>query len=389
MKKGIFLLLAVLMALTPVLAGCGNGGGSSNEIKIGVNYELTGDVATYGTDSVKGIEMAINEINDAGGVIGKKIRLVTFDDKSTVEEAASVAARLMEQERVIACLGPATSGNFKATIPGAQANKVPIISASATANDVTLDTNGNVFDYVFRICFTDSFQGVTMANFAANKLGAHRAAIYKDTSSDYAMGLAESFSQTFEMLGGTITAEVGYVAKDTDFRAVLTGLKSTDFDVLFVPGYYQEAGLIINQAREMGIRVPILGADGFDSPILQELAGDNALSDVFFSNHYSSLDEDPMVTDFIERFAAANNGESPSAFHALGYDLGRFIVDAIQRADSDNQEAVRNALASTQNFVGVTGSFSVGPDHNPIKSVVVIEMQNGQQVSAEKVAVSQ
>ncbi|GHU50223.1 ethanolamine utilization protein EutJ [Clostridia bacterium] len=386
-KKRLFVVLVVLI---PFLAGCGGGGGgnSADAIKVGVNYELTGAVASYGSDSVKGIQMAIDEINAAGGVNGKNIDLVIVDDKSDSAESASVAAKLMEQENVVACLGPATTGNFKATIPGAMSNKVSVISASATGNDgVTTDASGNVNDYVFRICFTDSFQGVTMANFSAGKLAAQKAAIYKDTSSDYAKGLAESFRATFEQLGGTIVAEEGYVKDDTDFRAVLTGLKNNDFDVLFVPGYYQEAGLIISQARELGINVPILGADGFDSPILLELAGAAALSDVYFSNHYSSLDEDPVVKDFIQKYADANNGESPGAFHALGYDLGKYIVDAIQRAGGADREAIKNALASTENFVGVTGSFSMGPDHNPIKSVVVIEMQNGEQVSAEKVAV--
>lgn len=399
MKRIIILALVLLMAAIPALAGCGNSGGGAStdgsategaaagEIKVGVNYELTGGVASYGSDSLKGVEMAIKEINDAGGVLdGQQIKLVTLDDKSDAAESTSVAERLMGQEKVVACLGPATSGNFKATIPSATQNKTAVISASATANDVTVDASGKTLDYVFRICFTDDFQGVTMANFASNKLGAKKAAIYKDTSSDYAKGLASSFRATFEKLGGTIVAEEGYVAKDTDFMAVLTGLKSKEFDVLFVPGYYEEAGLIIKQARDNGINVPILGADGFDSPTLLELAGATALSNVYFSNHYSSLDNDPLVKQFITDWGANNAGASPNAFNALGYDLGKFIADAITRAGSADNEKIKDALAATTDFVGVTGSFAIGPDHNPIKSVVVIEMQNGQQVSAEKVA---
>jgi branched-chain amino acid transport system substrate-binding protein len=355
---------------------------------LGLNFELSGAVATYGSDTVKGIDMAINEINAAGGIAGKAIELVRYDNKSDPAEATSLAARLMEQDKVIAVMGPATSGAFKATIPSAQANGVAVISASATADqEVTTDSNGNVNEYVFRICFTDSFQGVTMANFAKNSLSAAKAVIYKDSASDYAKGLAENFRKTFEAQGGTIVAEEAYVAGDTDFRAVLTKVKGAGADVLFVPGYYQEAGLIIAQARELGIDCPVLGADGFDSPTLVELAGAAALSNVYFSNHYSSLDQDPVVQDFISSYQAANNGESPNAFQALGYDLGKFLADAASRAATLDKEGLKDAIKSTTNYNGVTGSFAVGADHNPIKAAEVIEMQNGEQVSAVRVEV--
>jgi branched-chain amino acid transport system substrate-binding protein len=390
MKKTIVLVLVTLLALVLALSGCSGNKKATNTsdkvINIGVNYELSGAVASYGSDSQKGVQMAIDQVNKAGGVLGKQIKLITLDDKSDATESASVAAKLMDQDNVVACLGPATSGNFIATIPSAMSSKTPIISASATANTATKDASGNVYKYVFRICYTDDFQGSTMATYAKNKLGAKTAAIYKDTSSDYAKGLATSFKSTFEKLGGKIVAEEGYVSGDTDFRAVLTDLKSKGCDVLFVPGYYQEAGLIIAQARQMGINVPILGADGFDSPTLLKLAGAKALTDVYFSNHYSSLDKDPLTQQFIKDWGAANNGASPSAFNALGYDLGKFIADAITRAGSTDKEAITKAIADTQSFAGVTGTFSMGADHNPIKSVVVINMQNGQQASAEKVA---
>jgi branched-chain amino acid transport system substrate-binding protein len=226
-----------------------------------------------------------------------------------------------------------------------------------------------------------------MANFASSKLSATKAVIFKDNSSDYAKGLAENFRTTFEALGGTITGEEAYVSGDTDFRAVLTKIKGQEFDVLFVPGYYQEAGLIIAQARELGIDVPVLGADGFDSPVLKELAGAAALTNVYFSNHYSSLDNDPKVLAFIETFKAANNGEVPNAFQALGYDLGNFIADAILRAgEGADKEAIKNAIAGTTDFNGVTGSFAMGADHNPIKASAVIELQNGEAVTATRVA---
>jgi len=377
-----------------LLTGCGNGGTdnvntndgkSATEVKIGINYELTGDVASYGESSVNGIMMAIDEINAAGGVNGMQIVPVKVDNKSDSAEATSLATRLMTKDKVVACLGPATSGDFMATIPVAMGSKIPIISASATADKgVTTDANGKVNDYVFRLCFNDSFQGVTMANFASTNLSAKKAVIIKDNSSDYGKGLAENFRKTFEDSGGTIVAEEGYVGKDKDFNAILTKIKGQDFDVIFIPGYYQEAGLIIKQARGLEITAPVLGADGFDSPILLDLAGAEALNDVYFSNHYSSIDEDPLVKEFI---AAYNKkyGVDPNAFNALGYDLGKYIADAIKRAGSSDPVAIKDALADTKGFVGVTGTFDMGEDHNPIKSIVVIGLENGIQTTSVKV----
>lgn len=389
MKKKTILLFTAIIMVMGLLVGCGgqagNNADNANEIKIGINYELSGDVASYGQASVNGIMLAFEEINAAGGIDGKKIVPVQIDNKSDPAEATSVATRLMTQEKVVAQLGPATSGDFMATIPVAMGNKVPIISASATADKgVTVDDKGNINEYVFRLCFNDSFQGVTMANFATNNLSAKKAIIIKDTSSDYGKGLAENFRKTFEELGGQIVAEEGYVGKDKDFNAILTNIKGKDFDVIFIPGYYQEAGLIIKQARDLGIDAPVLGADGFDSPVLLELAGAEALNNVYYSNHYSSLDQDPLVKEFIDGYKA-KYGVEPNAFNALGYDLGKYIADAVDRADSNDTEAVKNALANTKGFQGVTGTFDMGKEHNPIKSAVVIGLENGVQATSVKV----
>lgn len=394
MRKRIYFSFLSAMLVIGLLAGCskeestsGNEGGkeAATEVKIGINYELTGDVASYGEASVNGINMAFDEINAAGGINGMKIVPVQMDNKSDPAEATSVATRLMTQDKVVAQLGPATSGDFMATIPVAMQNQIPIISASATADKgVTVDDKGNVNEYVFRLCFNDSFQGVTMANFALNNLSATKAVIIKDNSSDYGKGLAENFKATFEAAKGTIVAEEGYVGKDKDFNAILTNIKGKDFDVIFIPGYYQEAGLIIKQARDLGIDAPILGADGFDSPVLLELAGADALNDVYFSNHYSSIDEDPLVKEFIEAYKA-KNGVEPNAFNALGYDLGKYIADAVERAGSTDPAAIKDALAATKGFVGVTGTFDMGEDHNPIKSAVVIGLKDGVQASSIKV----
>lgn len=393
MKKKKFLSLLTLLLVMSLIAGCGNGGAkiddSSNNtedgIKIGINYELTGGVASYGQSSVDGIMMAFDEINAAGGIDGKQIIPVKIDNKSEASEATSVATRLMTQEGVVLSLGPATSGNFMATIPVAQQNKIPILSSSSTAdNGVTTDADGNVYDYAFRLCFNDSFQGVTMANFALNNLEAKKAVIIKDTSSDYGKGLAENFKAAFEGAGGEVVAEEGYVKGDKDFNPVLTSIRGKEFDVIFVPGYYDEAGLIIKQARDLEIDAPILGADGFDSPVLLELAGQAALNDVYFSNHYSSLDKDPLVLDFIAAYEKKYDVE-PNAFNALGYDLGKWAADAVKRAGSSDPAKITEALAATKGFQGVTGTFDMDEKHNPVKSAVVIGLENGAQATSIKV----
>lgn len=393
MKK-LFAILLTLTLVVGLVAGCSSKKTSdvnqapkeaASEVKIGINYELSGAVASYGEASVDGIMMAFDEINAAGGIDGKKIVPIKVDNKSDAAESTSLATRLMTKDGVVAILGPATSGNFMAAIPVATSNKVAIISASATADKgVTTDASGKVNEYVFRLCFNDSFQGVTMANFAFDNLKKTKAVIIQDKSSDYADGLARNFIERFEAAGGKIVAKEGYVTKDKDFNSILTKIKGLDFDVIFLPGYYQEAGLVIKQARALGIKAPILGADGFDSPVLLELAGAAALNDVYFSNHYSSLDQDPMVQDFIKAYKQKYN-KDPNAFHALGYDLGKYIADAIKRAGSNDPTAIKDALAKTENFAGVTGTFSMGADHNPIKSIVVIGLKDGVQTTSIKV----
>lgn len=386
MKKTLAGLVAAIAGLA-LIAGCSSGttGDASSTIKIGLNYELSGAVATYGQASVQGIELAAEEINAAGGINGKKIELVKYDNKSEGAEATTLATKLMSSDKVVAVIGPATSGNFKATIPVALKNKIPVVSGSATADDVTVDASGAVKEYAFRTCFNDSFQGTAMANFALKKLNAKRALIYKDTSSDYSKGLAENFTKTFTAAGGTIAGEEAYVTGDTDFKATLTRIKGQSFDVLYVPGYYNEAGLLIKQARELGITSPILGGDGFDSPKLKELGGAAALNDVYYTNHYSSLDKDPKVTAFIEAFKKKYN-TAPNAFHALGYDTLKFVADAIMRATAVDGESIKNAMASTKDFAGVTGTFSVDAQHNPVKAIVVIALKNGDEASSEKVS---
>jgi branched-chain amino acid transport system substrate-binding protein len=286
--KKIFACILMVSLIAVFFAGCGgsksNNADSANEIKIGINYELSGRVASYGSSSVDGILLAFEKINEAGGVLGKKINPIKMDNKSDSAEATSVATRLATQDKVVAILGPATSGAFKATIPVATKNKIPVMSASTTDDSVTVDEKG-VKEFAFKICFNDSFQGTTMANFALNNLNAKSAVIIFDNSSDYSIGLSKNFKETLINGGGNIVAEEAYVAGDTDFNAILTKIKGMDFDVIYIPGYYEEVGLIIKQARALEIDVPVLGGDGFDSPQLVELAGKEALNKVYFSNH--------------------------------------------------------------------------------------------------------
>ncbi len=385
MNKKLSLLVTALVTLS-TFAGCASktvNNNAASTVKVGLNYELTGAVATYGVSLSDGIELALEEINKNGGVLGKQIQPIKVDNKSDSTEAANVSTRLATRDKVVAILGAATSGNTKAASPAATQNKIPLVSASATADDVTVDSNGKVRDYIFKTTFSDSVQGVAMAQFAAEDLASKKAAILFDTTSDYAKGLSKAFEETYTKAGGTILTKQAYQAKDTDFKAVLTNIKGLNPEVLYVPGYYEEVGLIVKQARELGVNVPILGGDGYESPKFVELAGKNALNKVYYSNHYSSKDTAEEVTKFTQAFKT-KFGKEPDAFNALGYDLGYFFADALKRAGEVNSEKLRQAFAATKDFKGVTGTFSIDEKHNPVKSVTIIEMKNGEPTVLKK-----
>lgn len=384
MNKKLSLLIVSLLTLS-VLSGCSSGAATtkSDKIKVGLNYELSGNVATYGQGLTAGIELAFEEINNNGGVLGKQIEEVKVDNKSDNTEAANVSTRLATRDKVVAILGAATSGNTKGATPAAMQNKVPIISGSATADDVTVDSNGKVRDYVFKTSFSDSFQGVMMSNFAFDDLKTKKAAMLVDTTSDYSKGLAKNFKDTYTKLGGSVIDEEAYQAKDTDFKAVLTKIKGQNPDVLFVPGYYEEVGLIVRQARELGLNVPVLGGDGYESPKLAELAGKDALNNVYYTTHYSSNDDSPNVVKFRDAFKK-KYGKEPDAFNALGYDLAYFLADGLKRAGAVDSVKLKDALAATKDFKGVTGTFSIDKNHNPVKSVTIIQMKNGEPTFLKK-----
>ncbi|MEK9200123.1 ABC transporter substrate-binding protein [Ureibacillus sp. 179-F W5.1 NHS] len=382
------LIVGALAACSSNEQGTSSTGNSSEEnsdvIKIGANLELSGSVASYGSSIGQGAELAVEEINEAGGIDGKKIELVKVDNKSDNAEATNAAVKLATQEKVVAMIAPATSGNVIATTQIANKYKIPTVTASGTAPNVTENEDGSINEFVFRTCFIDPFQGIVAANFATQELGAKNVAIYADNASDYAKGLAASFKEQIEANGGTVVAEEAYVADDTDFNSTLTRIKSANPDFIFIPGYYEEVGLIVKQARELGIEAPLMGADGWDSPTLVELAGSEALNNTFITNHYSSQDPDETIQGFVKAFEGKNN-ESPNAFHALGYDTVYFIKDAIERADSTDGEAIQKALAETKDLSLITGTFSVDEKHNPVKSATVLEYVDGEQKFNSKV----
>lgn len=376
MKK----MMGSMIAISLFVAGCTAGSVPADQgdtIKIGANFELSGPVSSYGKAELDGVNLAVKEMNEKGGVLGKKLEVISMDNKSDAAEVASVTTKLAAQNKVSAIIGPATSGNTKAATVAATQNKVPLISPSGTADDVTLDASGKVQPYVFRLCYQDTFQGLVMAKFANDTLKAQKAVIISDSSSDYAKGLTTEFKKNYT---GTIIAEESYTETDKDFSAIITGIKGKDFDVLFIPGYYNQAGLIIKQARDAGIVQPIIGGDGFDSPELVNLSGKKALTDVYFSAHYSILNGEEKVKKFNEAFQKEYK-KAPNAFSALAYDSVYMLAAGIEQAQDATPEKIKVALAKTTAFDGVTGLITIDASHNAVKAANVIKLVDGQEDS--------
>lgn len=382
-KKMVKALFGLAMSAV-LLAGCGGQQGA-DVIKFGANLEMTGGNATFGGSASNGAKLAIKQVNEKGGVLGKKLELVVADNKSEAAEAANAMQKLITQDKVVAVIAPIASSSV---IAGAQVNtdnQVLAISPTASNPKVTVDpATGKVRDFLFRAAFIDPFQGSVMANFATKSLKGKTAALYIDNSSDYAKGLGQFFKETFEKNGGKIVAEEAYLAKDTDFKATLTKLKGTNPDVLFVPGYYQEVGMIIKQARELGLMMPVLGGDGWDSAKLPEIAGADALNNTFFANHYSPDDNSPAIKDFVEAYKK-EYGQVPDAFAALSYDATMMVIEAIKRANSTDPVAIKDALTKTKDYQAVSGLITLNETHDAVKSAVIIEMKDGKQTFREKI----
>ena len=354
-------------------------GVTADTILIGEVGSLTGPEATFGISTRNAIELALREVNAAGGVKGRKVEVRVYDDQSKPEEAANAVTRLINQDQVLLILGEVASTNSIAMANKAQPARVPMISNASTNPKVT-----EIGDYIFRVCFIDPFQGYVMARFAHDNLKFNKVAVLKDLASDYSQGLADVFKRKFTEMGGKIVGEETYAKGSTDFRSQLTAIKRSQPDGIYVPGYYTDIGVIARQARELGINAKLMGGDGWDSEKLFELGG-SAVEGSYFSNHYSPDDPNPRIQKFIADYKAAF-GSVPDSLAALGYDAAMVAVDAMKRAPNLDRVSVRNAIAATKNFPGVTGTITLDDKRNATKPAVVLEVGKGKTKFVDTIA---
>lgn len=340
-------------------------------VQIGFFGALTGPTATFAQSGRNGVTLAVEEINAAGGVLGgKRLELLVEDDRGEASEAASAVSKLITRDHVVALIGEQASSRSIAAAPIAQSYGVPMISPTSTNVEVTKKG-----DYIFRACFTDPYQGAVLSSFARKNLEAATAALLVDVRNDYSVGLAQAFRESFIAAGGKVVADLKYAEGDSDFSAQLTALRPLDPDVLVVPGYYTDAGLIARQARALGIRAVLLGGDGWDSPKLTEIGGE-AVEGSYFSNHYSVDDPSPAVRQFVAAYRK-KYGAEPDSIAALSYDATRLLADAIRRAGSTEGKRVRDALADTKDYSGVSGKITMDADRNPIKPAFLLKVEKG------------
>jgi branched-chain amino acid transport system substrate-binding protein len=375
LKSNRVLSVALLAALMTSGAACtkkegASGAQSSDKILVGEVGSMTGEQASFGMSTHEGIMLAVEQINVAG-VKGKKLEVLSMDDQGKPEEAAQVTTKLITQNGVTALLGEVASSISLAMAPIAQANKVPMITPSSTNPKVT-----QVGDYIFRVCFIDPFQGTVMAKFATDSLKAKRVAVLRDVKNDYSVGLADFFVQNFKKLGGQIVVDQSYSAGDRDFKSQLTAIRAQSPDAVYVPGYYGDVALIARQARELGIKAPLMGGDGWDAPELKQIGG-TAINGSYFSNHYTPEDKSPVVQEFITKYKA-KYGKVPDGLAAMGYDAAMILADSMKRATSLDKAAIRDAIAQTKDFQGVTGKITINEHRDAVKSAVVIKVDNGQ-----------
>lgn len=371
MKKYLVRLLAIFVLCTMTFG---------EEIKIGVIQALSGQSAFYGQTTLDGIKLAVDQINEQGGVNGNKIKLIIEDNKGKAGESVIIAKKLISKDGVVAILGPTISTSCLAVAPIAQQEKTPMLTATGTNIEIT-----KAGEYVARVCFIDPFQGEVMANFGAKNLSAKTAVVLEDLGSDYSLGLSKSFERRFVKNGGEILGIERYTSTDVDYSAILTKVKSKNPDIIFLPGY-QEVALIVKQARERGITSVFLGGDGWDSEAILKNAGE-AINGSFCSTSFSPESKDPMIVNFIK---AHNDkyGKAPGVFTALGYDSARVMADAITRAGSIDKDAIKNAINTTTAFKGVTGTITLDKNRNPIKDAFVLEAKDGKYVYKATVAPS-
>jgi branched-chain amino acid transport system substrate-binding protein len=366
--KNIGIVIIALLALAAPKAG------AADEIVIGHFASMSGGTATFGISTDEGIHLAADEINANGGVLGKQVRVVTEDDQSKPEEAVTAVQKLINQDKIVALLGEVASSRSIAAAPVAQRARIPMLTPASTNPKVT-----QLGNYIFRACFIDPFQGAAMANFAMKDEKGPKArsfAILYDVKNDYSLGLREFFTNVVKSNGGEIVADEAYGEGDVDFKAQLTKIKNANPQAIYLPGYYTEAGLICRQARELGITVPLLGGDGWDSEKTFEI-GRDAVTGCYFTNHYSPEEERPEVKKFVDSYKAKFGGKNPDAMAILGYDAMKLMADAMTRAGTTSGKAVRDALAATKNFAGASGSITIDKDRNAQKPIVILRIEGG------------
>lgn len=370
----VSLIISLSLVVGLALLSCGPG----DVIKVGVVAPLTGDVKTFGESTVNGIMLAIEEANRAGGVNGKQIKLFVSDDKNDPTEAANAGGKLIELDGVVAIIG---SVSTKCSLPLAdkcQMSRIPMITPSSTNPKVTMTDDGRHKEYIFRACFTDSFQGVVAARFAIDSLKAKTAAIMYDVGNDYSRGLADYFRRFFEASGGRVVAYESYQKDDVDFSALLTKVKQQKPDLVFLPDYYNKVGLIVKQAYQLGLVTQFLGGDGWDSPAMIEIAG-KEVAGSYFVNHYSADDPRPEVQNWVNKYQA-RYGHKPDALATLGYDAGLLLIAALKNAPDAKPDGIRLALSRIRDYPCVSGNISFDEFGNPIKRATIIRYtETGQQ----------
>ncbi|MGN6184978.1 MAG: ABC transporter substrate-binding protein [Thermoanaerobaculia bacterium] len=371
MKLKLILLAGALVALACRPGREAQTTDATGDIPVGVYGALTGSEAAFGTSTVQGARIAADEINAAGGINGRKIQLVVEDDQGRAEEAANVVTKLITSNNVVGLIGENSSNQSLAVAPIAQGNGVPMISPSSTNPAVT-----EKGEYIFRVCFTDPYQGKALASFVRNNLKLDMAAILVDKKNDYSVGLSGVFRKEFEGAGGKIVAEQSYTGGDSEFRPQLTAIRNAKPQAIFIPGFYTEVGQIAIQARDLGITVPLVGGDGWDSPTVIQIGG-HAIENSYFSDHYVVGDTRPVVQKFVSDYEK-RHGKKPEATAALGYDAVQIFAQAAKRAGAIDRKKIRDEIANTKDYQGVSGTISMGADRNPIKPVAMIKIENGQ-----------
>ncbi|HUR57043.1 MAG TPA: ABC transporter substrate-binding protein [Opitutaceae bacterium] len=351
----------------------------SETIKVGEYASMTGKEATYGQASHKGTLLAVEEINAAGGILGKKLELITEDNQSKAGESVTIVKKFISRDKVVAVLGEVASSRSLEAAPVCQNAKIPMITPSSTSPKVT-----EAGDYIFRVCFIDPFQGTVMAKFAKDTLKLRKVALLTSVSNAYSVGLAKYFKERFAADGGAVALEQKYAEGEKDFRAQLTAIKAANVEGIFVPGYYAEAALICKQAQDLGLKIPLFGADGWESPELVEIGG-KAVEGSYFATHYSPENQDANVVAFNDRFRK-RWGDVSDTLTGLGYDSVMMLADALKRAGTTEGGKLRDALAATKNFHGVTGTITLDAQRNPTKSAVVLTVKDGKFVFVTSIA---